>query len=119
MSKGLEDLKWLIENGYIEQHGWQEDIVMLDCVDNIEKELKEYKEYEQILSDYGLNLCNFREACLLLAMLKGSGRNIHDIGKQLKAFDIIKKRTSDLLKRCMLDEIPNQEEYDLLKEALR
>ena len=40
------------------------------------------------------------------------------IEKELKALEIIRKRTSDLLKRCMLDEMPTQEEYDLLKEVL-
>lgn len=59
--------------------------------DIIEKELKDYEQHEEILNDYGLTLANFREACLLLAMLKGEGRNIHSINKQLKALEAIEK----------------------------
>ena len=105
-----------------------------DCeLSIIEKELKDYQQLEEILNDYGLTLVNFREACLLLAMLKGEGRNIHNIDKQLKALEIIKKKNFDLYylqdskdldqyndccdhyrNLCYL----TQEEYELLKEVL-
>ena len=101
------------------------------CLKIIEKELKEHKELEEILNDYGLTLVDFREACLLFAMLKGENLNIHNIAKQLKALEIIKKkkvevflltniaRTLEDYNNCAPENLQlTQEEYDLLKEVL-
>ena len=137
MNKGLEALKDL------QEHGYQRTMVeFFERLEIIEKELKEYKQHEEILNDYGLTLANFREACLLLAMLKGEGRTIHNIDKQLKALEIIKEKNVDIvgIKKLSLEdynkgvelgdkykpekmkEYPykklTQEEYDLLKEVL-
>ena len=104
----------------------------LDFVE-IEKELKALEEHNEILNDYGLTLVDFREACLLLAMLKGENLNIHDIAKQLKALEIIKNKPvntnwftyyKDYEEYCEDTEYVNEskrlakEEYDLLKEVM-
>jgi len=127
MNKGLEALKDL------QEHGYQRTMVeFFERLEIIEKELKEYKQHEEILNDYGLTLANFREACLLLAMLKGEGRTIHNIDKQLKALEIIKNKRvcidallnmslreyNDMCKYVWIIPILTSEEYDLLKEVL-
>ena len=86
----IKDFEILVEE-YKDKWSKQMYDYFKECLSIIEKELKEYKQHEEILNDYGLTLANFREACLLLAMLKGSGRNIHNIDKQLKALEFIKK----------------------------
>ena len=41
MNKGLEALKWLIDNGYIKyEKSWQEAPYILESINTIEKELK-------------------------------------------------------------------------------
>ena len=41
MSKGLEALKWLIDNGYVKyENSWQESPYILESINTIEKELK-------------------------------------------------------------------------------
>ena len=136
MSKELEVFRTIIK-GFTEAfnmaiHHTKDTIVKWEGVEEIENALKDYEVHEQILNDYGLNLCNFREACLLLAMLKGSGRNIHDIDKKLEALEIIKKKIV-LIDVFIESESANdynefvskskerhltQEEYELLKEVL-
>lgn len=97
MSKGLEALERLKmfpiyqEIKRIPQQFRDKESINTD-LSIIEKELKEYQHHEEILNDYGLTLANFREACLLLAMLKHEKRNIRDIDKQLKALEIIKEK---------------------------
>lgn len=121
MSKGLEALERLKmfpiyqEIKRIPQQFRDKESINTD-LSIIEKELKEYQHHEEILNYYGLTLANFREACLLLAMLKGDGRNIHNIDKQLEALEVIKKYPNTV-KRYIMNYLP-QEEYDLLKEVL-
>ena len=103
-----------------------------EAFDIIETALKDYETHEEILKHYGLSLVNFREACLLLAMLKGEHLNIHNIANQLKALEIIAKKNvlpshikntqtceeynhfAWLIQRDYLEE----QEYNLLKEVL-
>ena len=129
MSKGLEALKDIIRIANIESEVMPNSKLDKDFK-VIEKELKELEEHEEILNNYNLTLANFREACLLLAMLKDEGLNIHDIAKQLKALEIIKKKWVNVLYfrgSSSLEEYNShhatwhkliQEEYDLLKEVL-
>ena len=128
MNKGLEALKRLTRT--LDLDGSVHRQLIIEDKEVIEKELKDYELCEEVLNSYGLNLTNFREACLLLAMLKGEGRNIHDINKQLKALEIISEKrvqVGGLLYGSCLEgynkgrEIAyqlSQEEYNLLKEVL-
>lgn len=95
MTKGLKELNKIKELNILydiemtkngEEYMKENDINL----NIIEEELEEYQQHEEILNDYGLTLANFREACLLLAMLKGEGRTIHNIDKQLELLEILK-----------------------------
>ena len=130
MSKGLEALE-RISNHIEVSFDYSSD----DDLNIIEKELKEHEQHEEILNYYGLTLANFREACLLLALLKGEGRNIRDIDKQLKTFETIKHFIKSLALTFVFSndktivivggddfeywyKCETQEEYDLLKEVM-
>ena len=118
MSKGLQAFNKIKNDSY---KTYEEERV---CYEIVEKALEDYEQHEEILNDYGLTLVNFREACLLLAMLKGDGRNIHNINKQLKALEIIKDNEIDIRlfkkTKSYKDYYPlTKEEYDLLKEVLK
>ena len=128
MNKGLDIIKKKKELLNKQNQDDQSVIIWDFELDTIEKELKGYEQYKEILNDYGLTLVNFREACLLLAMLKGEGRNIHNIDKQLKALEIIKEMLDNhLLEKLnansrkifkdIFDNLP-KEKQDLLKEVL-
>lgn len=122
MSKGLKALKQY-RNQQVGVNVYADELL-----DIVEKELKEHEQHEEILNDYGLTLANFREACLLLAMLKGEGRTIYNIDKQLKALEII--RNIGILRpyetcggQCWLETMSDatkitKDNYDLLKEVL-
>ena len=133
MSKNLEQLLKIkkdlsrLQNDYL-------NIFQTCYFKHIEEALEEYEQHEEILNDYGLTLVDFREACLLSAMLKGEGRTIRNIDKQLEALEIIKTKRVNihiLLESNNVEEYNDsvyvcegikykliQEEYDLLKEVL-
>lgn len=81
----------------------------------IEEALREKERYEKILSDYSLTVANFREACFVLAMLKGEGRKerrtVDDIDKQLKALNIIAEKAVNL-QRLIDYEFKNNRSYN-------
>lgn len=79
------------QNDFLKQRNIPREYRYDDELDIIETALKEYETHKKILKDYGLSLANFREACLLLAMLKGEHLNIHNIANQLKSLEIIKE----------------------------
>lgn len=56
MSKGLEALKWLMDNGYIKyENGWQAAPYILENINAIEKELKAL----EIIKDKFVNVTIF------------------------------------------------------------
>ena len=127
MTKGLEELEALKLTLLAE--GYHQDVLQSCAI--IEAELKELKEHEEILNDYGLTLANFREACLLLAQWKSAGLCWADYEKQKRALEIIKKKRVDInhLLKCQELDYYNssfynrereltQGEYNLLKEVL-
>lgn len=122
MAEGLKALREIFDMGYLEtQKGWQEDIVAIDDVLIIEKELKELEEHEEILNDYNLTLADFREACLLLAQWKSAGLNWADYEKQKKALEIIKKHIWYYKEQNRFIFVNMDEDgiKDLLKEVLK
>ena len=124
MSKGLEELKKL-RVGTIEQ-------MFHKSFEIIEQALKTLQEHEEILKSYGLNLCDFREACILLAQWRNSDLSYSKIHKEHKALEIIKNNIKfEEIKAVPFNNyteyyvvvngkeiVFNQKEYDLLKEVL-
>jgi len=87
MSKGLDDFKWLVENGYISLHYWQEDVVMLECVNNIEQELKAL----EIIKEYAdVRVLGVKDEYYLL------------VGDDFRYAKRISKEKYDLLKEVLL-----------------
>lgn len=96
----------------------------------IEKELKAYEEYKQILSDYDLSLADFRHACFTFAQFKNS-KGFEGVEKKLKALEIIKNKKPVVLMLYLSKDFEfynasvygvaaslNEQEFNLLKEWL-
>lgn len=84
--------------------------------DIIETALEDYEQCEKTLNHYGLTLVDFREACLLLAMIKGEGRNIHNINNKLKAFETIERVLKEYGLQDYLRITENVEDYPNIED---
>lgn len=63
MSKGLEALKWLMDNGYVKyENSWQESPYILENINTIEKELEEHEQHKAIEEEQGIGLAALSKA---------------------------------------------------------
>lgn len=104
MIKGLEALKDFSKLAFI--YGGSEQFKI------IEDELKTLQEHEEILNSYGLNLCDFREACLLLAQWKSANLCWADYEKQKRALETIEKSGCSFEHILLIEKTKNYKEYD-------
>lgn len=94
---GLEDLKFLCEDGYFQLQSYQEDEIAIECINNIEKELKAF----EIIKEKRIDVDS------LLYYLKTNACD-----------DSVLSWYNEYIVKFDEERILTQQELDLLKEAL-